>query len=158
MRLWPFGRRAEQPDEMLGAVKQGVLAAISALGARCTQLEHALKLTNEEATESRAIERRLHKVELLATSTRELLVDQVARIDQTIQSVRGMSTGGRGGRPRAVASEIGEQLIAICGGNPDQALALVSQIAENAASMNGGGGNGAPSAIMGDAAPAMRRA
>lgn len=155
-RWFRFRTREIGPDPILGQVQQGVIAALAALGGRLTQLELFAKTIDEHATDARKLEKRLAGCETLSHSTRELLVDQIARVDQTIQQLRGTATGGMRGR-RSAATDIGEILISAVG-SAEQAHQLALQLADHA-HQNGNGSNGhGGSAIEGDVPSSMRRA
>jgi len=137
--MWPFGRKkpaAVEPDELLGEVKQGVLAAIGHMRQQIHELAHAMQLQAESVSDARKIETRLHRVENMATHTRNLLESELARVDQQVNQLRGMNTGAlRGGRRDRQAEEIGAGLIAVLGA-PERAQQLVMELQQRA-QMNG---------------------
>lgn len=137
--MWPWKRSevpAEAPDELLGAVQRGVIAALGSLQQQIHTLANQMKLLDESASDARKLETRLHKVDTLATATRQLLEGELARVDVAINQVRGQATGmSRGGRRNREAEEIGAALIEMLG--PERSQQLVAEISERTSSSNG---------------------
>lgn len=125
----------ETSDELLGNVKQGVIAAIGVLGTRLTQIEQFSKLVDEHATDARKVEARLAKAETQITSLAALVGDHVGRIDSAINQLRGTVTGGMRGR-RGQFDELGQALVQLTG-SPERAQQLVLELAQQ---QNGGAG------------------
>lgn len=138
--MWPWRKQEappEVPDELLGTVQRGVVAAIGALGTQLSQLAAQLRAIDENATAARSMEVRLMKVDTLAHSTRSLLNDEVARIDAAVNQLRGSMTGAlRGGRRDRSSEELGAALISSLGGSLERAQQLVQEV-QRAAAGNG---------------------
>ena len=134
-RLWPRRAPAEVSDPLLGNVARGVIAALGTLDQRLQTLTQQVALLDENSTAARAIETRLARLDTHAHSTRALLDDQVARIDQAINLLRGQMSGGlRGGRRDRQAETIGQEIVQALG--PEAAAQLAAEITQRAA--NGG--------------------
>lgn len=135
MRRW-FTRRPPAPapeiaDPLLGNVSRGVIAALGALEQRITTLAQQVAVMDENATAARAIETRLARLDTHAHATRSLLDDQIARLDQAVNLLRGQLTGGlRGAKRDRTAEQVGATIIEAIG--PDAAAQLASEISQRA--------------------------
>jgi hypothetical protein len=132
--MWPWRRKLPPqapPDPLLGEVQAGVLAAISSLRQHCHELAHALNLQAESVSDARKLETRLHKVENMATHTRHLLEGEIARIDQSVNQLRGTQTGALRARRDRTAEDIGVGLVNVLGGT-ERAQQLVFELQQRA--------------------------
>lgn len=125
-------------DELLGHVQRGVIAAIGSLQQQINTLATQMKVLDENATTARALEQRLGRLDTLATTTRGLLEQEVARIDAATNHLRGQVTGGsRGGRGDRAAADIGRALVEVLG-SQERAAQLIEELHQRQ-SQNGQG-------------------
>lgn len=131
--MWPFGAKrtppappADVPDELLGHVQRGVIAALGSLQQQINTLAEKVKLVDENATAARTMETRLARVDTLALSTRNLVEQELERVDQAVNQVRGLASGGTRGGKRSHATEIGSALLELLG--PERADQLIAEL------------------------------
>lgn len=128
--MWGWFRKTVD-DPLLGNVQKGVIAALGTLEQRIVALAKRIEIVDENATGARAIETRLAKLDTHAHGTRALLEDHIARLDQSLNLLRGQINGGlRGTKRDRHAESIGAQIVEALG--PDAAAQLAAEIAQRA--------------------------
>lgn len=108
-KVWPF-RPKERVPWIEEAFQRANVFALD-LHRRLTTIEQTLLTLAEGIATARAMDRRVQTLEHGLRQTNASLQADVERLTSTIDVVRGLATGSRGGRPRNEAVEADRQAL-----------------------------------------------
>jgi len=114
--MWPF--RAKERLPWIEEALQRTHTVALELERRIQTIEHAMGLLSENVMTAKTAEKRIVNLEQACRALSNGLQDDVARLTASLDVVRGLATGGRGGRPRneereaeRVALQMGQYVI-----------------------------------------------
>src|SRR5262245_50948928 len=108
--MWPFSRKTPAPpwyEEEL----QRVHVQVNATTQRQNALEHAVSTWAEGIATAKTIEKRVGAVESALRQFSNEVAGNFERYHATVEQIRGLATGGRGGRPRNEDREADRQAL-----------------------------------------------
>lgn len=135
--MWPFSRPETLSDQVLSALEDLALR----LNQLTMRVDLAEKRIAEAADAAQTITRAEGRILTLERVTKQLGMqrdEDVARLSASIDVVRGLATGGRGGRPPRVdpqVTQLGERVLAAMQ-SPQALQAFIAELQQ----LGGGGG------------------
>jgi len=109
--MWPFRARETFRQPWIEEMFQRVNVFANELHRRITTLETSLGAFADGILTAKAVEKRIGALEHGLRQANLALNDDVARLTSTIEQVRGLATGARGGRPRNETLEADRQAL-----------------------------------------------
>lgn len=108
--MWPFRRKPDAPPWYQEAHDKLRLAAME-LERRLVALENRFDVTAQGIASAKQLEGRVAGLALATRQCEQLLADEAAAWRAQVESVRGLATGARGGRPRNEEREADRQAL-----------------------------------------------